>query len=128
LRLCYHRSASVTKIGEVSLWIKRMWKNATADIGSREHASRLIRLCMPFNAALRRKQSGAPSLCFRLEEVYGALTFYLAHEEEIDAYLRESNAQLEVQANARRARLRATKPELIKRLETARKEREALSR
>ncbi len=62
-----------------------------------------------------------------LEEVYGALTFYLAHEEEIDAYLRESDAQLEVQADARRARLRATKPELIKRLEIARKERAALS-
>jgi hypothetical protein len=63
-----------------------------------------------------------------LEEVYGALTFYLAHEEEIDAYLRESDAQLGVQADARRARLRATKPRLIKRLETARKEREASSR
>lgn len=63
-----------------------------------------------------------------LEEVYGALTFYLAHEEEIDAYLRESDAQLEAQADARRARVRATKRELIKRLEAARKEREALSR
>jgi uncharacterized protein (DUF433 family) len=31
-----------------------------------------------------------------LEEVYGALTFYLAHEEEIDAYLREFDAQLGV--------------------------------
>ena len=43
-------AASVPKIGQVSLWIKRMWKNATADIGSREHASRLIRLCMPFTS------------------------------------------------------------------------------
>lgn len=63
-----------------------------------------------------------------LEDVYGALAFYLAHEEEIDAYLRESDAQLGVQADARRARLRAIKPGLIKRLETARKEREASSR
>ena len=57
-----------------------------------------------------------------LEKVYGALTFYLAHEEEIDAYLRESDAELGVQADARRARFRATKPGLIKGLETARKE------
>jgi uncharacterized protein (DUF433 family) len=31
----------------------------------------------------------------KLEQVYGAITFYLAHRDEIDAYLREGRAQYE---------------------------------
>ena len=30
-----------------------------------------------------------------LEQVYGAITFYLAHRAEIDAYLREGRAEFE---------------------------------
>jgi uncharacterized protein (DUF433 family) len=30
-----------------------------------------------------------------LEQVYGAITFYLAHRTEIDAYLREGRAEFE---------------------------------
>lgn len=63
-----------------------------------------------------------------LEEVYGAITFYLAHEQEVDAYLQQSGNELEAQADARRARLRETKPDLYRRLEEARKEREITSR
>ena len=29
----------------------------------------------------------------RLEEVYGAITFYLAHREEVDAYLEEAKVE-----------------------------------
>lgn len=57
-----------------------------------------------------------------LEEVYGAITFYLAHESQIDQYLRESNAELDAQETARREQLRASKPELYDRLLRAREE------
>ena len=55
-----------------------------------------------------------------LEEVYGAITFYLAHENEIDEYLRRSDAELGVQADARRQQLRTSKPELFERVQIAR--------
>ncbi|MCI0491268.1 MAG: DUF433 domain-containing protein [Blastocatellia bacterium] len=61
-----------------------------------------------------------------LEEVYGAITFYLAHEQEIDAYLRQSEIELEAQADARRAETRSANSELFERLEEARKERETV--
>jgi uncharacterized protein (DUF433 family) len=32
-----------------------------------------------------------------LEQVYGAIAFYLAHEQEIDAYLKESERQAEAE-------------------------------
>jgi uncharacterized protein (DUF433 family) len=52
-----------------------------------------------------------------LEQVYGAITFYLAHEREVDAHLEESEAQgAEINARARAAR-----PELFERLERARR-------
>lgn len=63
-----------------------------------------------------------------LEEIYGAITFYLAHQAEIDAYLRQVDLELEAQAAARRAQARAADPELYERLEAARQEREALHR
>jgi uncharacterized protein (DUF433 family) len=61
-----------------------------------------------------------------LEEIYGAITFYLAHESEIDAYLRQADLELEAQAAARRAQARAADPELYERLDAARQDREAL--
>src|SRR2546425_4956836 len=51
-----------------------------------------------------------------LEEVYGAITFYLCHKKEIDEYLRRSNSQLEEQADARRQEFRTSKPELYERV------------
>jgi uncharacterized protein (DUF433 family) len=36
----------------------------------------------------------------RLEQVYGAITFYLAHRAEIDAYLHEGRAQYEREREA----------------------------
>lgn len=38
-----------------------------------------------------------------LEQVYGAVTYYLAHRPEIDRYLREAQTTFEAQRNAARA-------------------------
>src|SRR5215475_8116948 len=51
-----------------------------------------------------------------LEEVYGALAFYLGHRDEIGAYLRRS----EVQFDELCRRARATNPLLYRKLDEAR--------
>jgi hypothetical protein len=64
----------------------------------------------------------APAL--RLEQVYGAIAYYLAHDQEIDAYLTEAEAQgAEINARARAAR-----PELFERPERARLDRKTARR
>jgi uncharacterized protein (DUF433 family) len=63
-----------------------------------------------------------------LEQVYGAITFYLAHEQEIDAYLEEVERGAEAQGAEMNARARAARPELFERLERARLERETARR
>lgn len=68
--------------------------------------------------------SSFPSLT--LEQVYGAITYYLAHEHEIDEYLREGEAGYEQRRAEWREKMRRTKPELYRRLDAARSEREAL--
>jgi uncharacterized protein (DUF433 family) len=57
-----------------------------------------------------------------LEEVYGAITYYLAHETEVDDYLQSSEVELAAQANARREQVRTAKSELYERLAQAHKE------
>jgi len=57
-----------------------------------------------------------PSLS--LEEVYGAITFYLSHQKEVDANLTQSNREFE----ALRAHSRLTNPTLHKKLEEAEKQ------
>jgi uncharacterized protein (DUF433 family) len=57
-----------------------------------------------------------------LEEVYGAIAFYLAHEREIDDYLRRSEAKFEAEARQRREQLESANPELYERLVKARQE------
>ncbi len=37
-----------------------------------------------------------------LEEIYGAITFYLSNEQEIDAYLSQAESQLDAESEARR--------------------------
>lgn len=61
-----------------------------------------------------------------LEQVYGAIAYYLAHEREIDDYLYQSEAEFELLRQASREELRRIKPDLFDRLEKARQEREAL--
>ena len=53
-----------------------------------------------------------------LEQVYGAIAFYLAHEHEIDSNIREGEAEIERSVPA----LGASRPELYARLERARHE------
>jgi len=57
-----------------------------------------------------------------LEEVYGAITFYLAHEKEVTEYLQQSDTELSAQADARRKELRASRPELYERIVGSREE------
>src|SRR5215831_17142017 len=51
-----------------------------------------------------------------LEEVYGAITFYLANQEEIDKYLSQSEAEFETARQKNIEQLRQTKPQLYERL------------
>lgn len=59
-----------------------------------------------------------------LEEVYGAITYYLANEPQIDDYLRRSEAEHEHEAEKRRQQLRRANPELYRKLAAARGGRE----
>ena len=54
-----------------------------------------------------------------LEEVYGAITFYLQHEAEINAFLQRSAAELDAQADVRRQQLKDSDPELYERITRA---------
>ena len=55
-----------------------------------------------------------------LEQVYGAIAYYLEHEQAIDTYLRQGEAEFDALHQASREELRRTKPELYDRLEAAR--------
>ena len=57
-----------------------------------------------------------PSLT--LGQVYGAIAFYLAHEQEVDANIREGEAEIERSVTP----LRESRPRLLARLESARHE------
>ena len=59
-----------------------------------------------------------------LEEIYGAITFYLAHIQDIDTYLELADATFASQASALNAKSSAAKPDLFDRLEKARQARE----
>ena len=52
-----------------------------------------------------------------LEEVYGAITFYLSHQQEVDSYLNEGEAEFE----ELRRKTREANPELHEKLDEARK-------
>src|SRR5438270_689811 len=51
-----------------------------------------------------------------LEEVHGALAYYLAHQEEIDQYLRQGEAEFEAWRQELTRKLRETKPLLYQKL------------
>ncbi len=53
----------------------------------------------------------------RLEQVYGAITFYLAHRTEIDTYLEKSRAEFKIKYQA----ARQSDNELYQRIEHARR-------
>ena len=54
-----------------------------------------------------------------LEEVYGALTFYLANRELIDKYLAESEIEFKKQAKIINEEFKKAKPELYAKLKNA---------
>ena len=58
-----------------------------------------------------------------LEEVYGALTFYLANKDAVDEYLKREEAEFEKLREQRRA----ANPELHRKLQEAMQEREVQS-
>lgn len=62
-----------------------------------------------------------PSLS--LEEIYGALAFYLANREEIDEYLRQGEVEFEKMRKQCWEDIRRDKPELYERLTAHREER-----
>jgi uncharacterized protein (DUF433 family) len=59
-----------------------------------------------------------------LEEVYGAITYYLAHQEKIDAYLKEQEASYE---RARQAE-READPEFYRKFDEIKRGQEASRR
>ena len=61
-----------------------------------------------------------------LEQVHGALAYYLAHQEEIDEYLRQGDAEFEALRQQMSQSLRETKPLLYQKL-MAHKQRKTVS-
>ena len=59
-------------------------------------------------------KSSFPALT--LEQVYGAITYYLSKQTEIDEYLRRSEEAYEAARQANHDQLRREKPELYERL------------
>jgi uncharacterized protein (DUF433 family) len=53
-----------------------------------------------------------------LERIYGAIAFYLAHQDEVDAYLRQGKIEYEALRQKHLEQLLATKPQLYQKLVT----------
>lgn len=51
-----------------------------------------------------------------LEQIHGALAYYLAHQEEIDQYLRQGEAEFEILRQQLSQKLREMKPLLYQKL------------
>jgi uncharacterized protein (DUF433 family) len=71
-------------------------------------------------------KSSFPALT--LEQVYGAITYYLSKHTEIDEYLRQSEEAYEAARQANHDQLRGEKPELYERLMRAKDERRTTQR
>jgi len=63
-----------------------------------------------------------------LEQVYGAIAYYLSKQAEIDEYLRHSEEVYEAGRQANHDELRREKPELLERLMRAKDERRTTQR
>jgi uncharacterized protein (DUF433 family) len=57
-----------------------------------------------------------------LEQIYGAITFYLSQQPEVDAYLQQAEAEYEAVRRASHEQLRRDNPELYARLISAKNE------
>jgi uncharacterized protein (DUF433 family) len=72
-----------------------------------------------FGAAPESIQRSYPGLT--LEEVYGAITFYLGNEDKVDAYLEESAKEFDELARQTHEKLAAENPDLYRRMTSAQK-------
>jgi uncharacterized protein (DUF433 family) len=63
-----------------------------------------------------------------LEQVYGAIAYYLSKQSEIDEYLRHSEEAYEAARQANHDKLRGEKPELLERLMRTKDERRTTQR
>src|SRR5213594_1682476 len=63
-----------------------------------------------------------------LEQVYGAITFYLSRQSEIDEYLRTAEEAYEAARQTNHEQLRREKPELHERLTRVKDERRTTQR
>lgn len=57
-----------------------------------------------------------------LEEVYGAITFYLAHRDEVDEYLRSRKAEFEAMRQKGEEEFRKKRPKLYAKLMAAKQQ------
>ena len=71
-------------------------------------------------------KSSFPALT--LEQVYGAITYYLSKQTEIDEYLRQSEEAYEAARQANHEQLRREKPDLYERLMRAKDQRRTTRR
>jgi uncharacterized protein (DUF433 family) len=71
-------------------------------------------------------KSSFPALT--LEQVYGAITYYLSKQTEIEEYLRHSEEAYEAARQANHEQLRREKPDLYERLMRAKDERRTTQR
>ena len=57
-----------------------------------------------------------------LEQVYGSIAYYLAHQQDVDAYLQHEEREYAVFSEESRAALRKSRPALFTRVEAAREQ------
>jgi len=81
-------------------------------------------LVYPFLEGLSAESIARSFPVLTLEQVYGAITYYLAHREEVDAHLRAEEADFE----QKRQHSRIANADLYARIQAARISREASKR
>lgn len=81
-------------------------------------------LVYPFLEGLSAESIARSFPALTLEQVYGAITYYLAHREEVDAHLKAEEADFEQQ----RQDSRVAHPDLYAQIQAARARREASRR
>ena len=87
--------------GGVCSWKRFTWKHATAATGSAGPACRWTPSFWHLCKGCRPKPLWASVFTLTLEQVYGAIAYYLAHRTEIDSHLKKADAEFESLARAR---------------------------
>ena len=84
-------------------------------------ASRWIRLVYSFRDGASPETIRYNFSVLTLEEVYGAIAYYLHNQKKVDEYLQESEIKFEKEAVERRKEFRKTNSDLYRRLQGAKK-------